>query len=147
MLVYISVEKFISIGYPFRRRLLTRTRNQIVYLSCLFSYCSAYSIVIPFCYDLISREALSNQTLATNEINSHNSSYMNCEFVIYEAQETASYLDLVNRQFVPMILMICFSCLLVTVIFKSRSRIANSLRNCFVMNFIFFACNTPTSAT
>ena len=57
-----------------------------------------------------------------------------------------------------MILMIVFSCLLVSVIFKSRSRVASSTRqqnrldrdvklaiNCFIMNFIFFACNTPIS--
>ena len=117
-----------------------------VYFSCLFFYCSAYSIVILFCYYTVNHE-----TYSKNEAN--NNSYINytyCDFVIYEAQEIASYLDLANRQLIPMILMLGFSCL--------RSRVASSLReqnrvnrdvkltiNCFVMSFIFFACNTPTS--
>ena len=48
LLVYISVEKFIAIGYPTKRRILTRTRNQAIYFCCILLYCSSYSIVIPF---------------------------------------------------------------------------------------------------
>ena len=119
------------IGYPTKRRILTRTQNQAIYFSCVLFYCSSYSIIIPFCFDLINQEVSKNQTFSTNETNnsgSSNSSYMNCNFVSYEAQEIASYLDLANRQLIPMILMIVFSCLLVSVINKSRSRVASSKR-------------------
>ena len=162
LLVYISIEKFISIGYLTKRRILTRNRNQIIYFSFVFLYCSGYSIVHPFCFDLINLES-SNQTFSSmNETNRSSSdndiSYMYCNFVSHEAQNISSILDLINRQLIPSFLMICFSCLLVSVIFKSRSRVASSTRqqnridrdvklafNCFVMNFIFFACNTPVS--
>ena len=165
-LVYISVEKFISIGHSTKRRILTRNRNQAIYFIFVLFYCSAYSIAVPFCFDLINQET-SNQTFSTNETNSSNSSsnsksikisFMDCVFVSYEAQEIVSYLDFINRQLIPSILMICFSCMLVSVIFKSRSWIASLVKeqnranrdvklafNCFVMNFIFFACNTPAS--
>ncbi len=157
LLVYISIEKFISIGYSTKRRILTSERNQALYFFCVLLYCSVCNIFVPFWVDLISQES-NNQTFSINETNSSNMSYKICSYVSYEAQQIISYFNIINRQLIPSILMICFSCLLVSVIFKSRSRVASSLKqqnridrdvkfafNCFAMNLIFFICNTPAS--
>lgn len=56
MLIYLSIEKYISIAYP----TLTSTNNQIIYFSIVFLYCSVYTIV--FGFDLIDF----NQTVDSN---------------------------------------------------------------------------------
>ena len=92
---------------------------------------------------------------------------MSCNFVSYDAQLVSSYLDLINRQFLPSILIICFSALLVADVIRSRARVSSSLRDqqrlrrdvklalnmnffmnlisYFFMNLIFMVLNTPTS--
>jgi uncharacterized membrane protein (DUF4010 family) len=73
-------------------------------------------------------------------------------------QLISSFLDLLNRQIIPSILMICFSFMLVSAVFRSSSRIANSINeqnrhkrdvrlavNCLFMNAIFILLQTSTS--
>ena len=119
LIAYISLEKYISIAYLSRRRIMDRTRNQIIYFSLVLLYCSVYTIVIPFCFDLFEY----NQT---DEVNS---TYLSCDFGNYEAQLVANYLDVSSREFMPGILIIFFSAMLVSTIFKSRARVASSLRD------------------
>ena len=118
MLIYISAEKYISIAYPAKRRLLTRTKNQFIYFSCIFAYCSAYTLLAPIFSDLVEN----TQT----DLNGTNFTYLSCDFTSFYAQYLTNYLDLINRDLIPRILIICFSFMLVFSIFKSRLRVSNS---------------------
>jgi len=150
LLVYISVEKYIAIAFPTKRSILARKTNQIIYFIGLFIYCSVYAIIIPYTYDLLEY----NQT----DSNGINSSYIFCGYINYEAQLTATLVDNINREIIPGLLMIVFSCLLLAVVFRSRSRVVSSTRNqkrlkrdlklamnCFFMNFVFILIMTPVS--
>jgi len=154
LLAYIAIDKFVAIWCPSKRRIMIKTRNQVIFFICVLLYCSGYASIVPFCFDFFDRKA----SKASHSINETNSSNPGCHFVSFEAQLITSYLDLINRQLIPSILMICFSFLLILVIIKSRRRFnhtsSQQIRinrdvklaiNCFIMNFIFFACNTPKS--
>ena len=148
MLIYISLEKYISIAYPAKRRVLTKIRNQIIYVLSILIYCSAYNILMPFCVDLFETDL--NETNTT--------SYASCDFISYEQQLVSTYVDIANRELIPCILMITFSSMLIAAIFKSRLRVANSITdqqrlkrdvrlavNSFFMNFLFILLNSPLS--
>jgi hypothetical protein len=90
----------------------------------------------------------SNQTNETNV----------CGTISYDGQVITSFLDLVNRQFIPSLLMICFSFMLVVAVVRSSSIVSDSINaqnrrkkniglaiNCVFMNFVFFILNTPVS--
>jgi len=154
MLAYLSIERYISIRFPTRRRILIRRKNQIIYIICVFVYCSAYSVIVPFSFDLFEYNHLDlNETIS--------SSYLACDFISYKFQLIASYLDFINRELIPCVLMVCFSYLLISAVFRSRSRMARPLNrnrnrtrhkqdnklavNIFFMNFTFVLLNTPAS--
>ena len=149
-LIYISIEKYISINNSSRRNILNSTKHQIIYFICVFIYCSLYTIVVPFGYNLFEY----NQT----DLNETNSSFLSCNFVNYNFQVIITFLDTLNRELIPSILVICFSVMLVLVVFRSSSRVANSLSdqkrrnrdirltvNCLFMNIVFILLQTPTS--
>jgi len=148
LLIYISVEKYIAISSPSKRKLLTSTKNQIIYFICVFAYCSACAIATPFYIDLFEY----NQ----NDSNGTNSSYLSCNFVSYEGQLIVNSIDLINREFMPALLMICFSFMLVFAVFKSSARVGQTINqqnrrkrdirlaiNCLFMNFTFILLQTP----
>ena len=102
-LVYISVEKFISISYPAKRFILSRKRNQIIYLILLILFNFLYHSNVPFNVDLLDYD---------------NITY--CSFIDYESQSIISSMDIVNCLLAPFLLMLCFSILLILTIFNSR---------------------------
>ena len=104
-LVYISVEKFISISYPAKRFVLKRKNNQIIYLILLILFNFIYHSTVPFNIDLLDYD---------------NITY--CSFIDYESQSIISSMDIVNCLLAPFLLMLIFSILLIVTIFKSRSR-------------------------
>ena len=128
-------------------------KTQITFFTCLFAYCSAYNILIPFCFDLIEK----NQTESIKT----NRSLIECYYIDIELQLASNYVDAANREIIPSILMIFFSYLLVKAIFRSRARTRHSIISisadrrssrdlrlaisCFSMNFIFILLNTPES--
>ena len=59
-LVYISVEKFISIAYPGKRLIFKKKRNQIIFfiILCLFNF--IYHLNIPFSVEI---ETINNLTI------------------------------------------------------------------------------------
>ena len=98
----------------------------------------------PFFFDLLE----SNQTNETKV----------CGPISYEGQAVTGFLDGINRQFLPNLLMICFSFMLVLTAIRSSSRVLNSVNaqnrrkrnirlaiNCIFMNFIFVLLNTRSS--
>jgi len=112
-LVYISVERFISIAFPSKRFILKRKKIQLIYLIVLIIFNIIYRINIPFSIDLL---VIDNTTY--------------CSFINNEWQLIDSVMDLANCALIPFLLMLCFSILLIRAIFKSRSRVnlGNSIR-------------------
>ncbi len=151
LLVYISIEKYISINNPSKRRILNSKKNQIISLIGILVFCSSNYIAILFLVDLSEY----NQT----NLNGTNNSFSKCYPINYEAQLILSVLDLVNREILPGSLMIFFSFMLVLAVWRSSSRVAHSINdqnrrkrdvrlaiNCFFMNFIFILLQTPVLA-
>ena len=140
-LVYISVEKFVSIAVPTRRLMLRKLKVQIYFfiLLCLFNI--VYHLNVPFFSDISSY---------------NNDSF--CFLIDLESQIIVSFMDLVNYILLPFFLMIIFSSLLIAFIFKSRRRVFlnNSVREkkrlkqdikfsiiSLSMNLLFVIMNMP----
>ena len=150
LLVYISLEKYISINNPSKRRILNSKKNQIIFFISILVFCTSYNIGDLFFFDIFEY----NQT----DSNGTNNSYSRCQPINYEAQLISSVLDLINREILPGSLMILFSFMLVLAVFRSSSRMAHSINdqnrrkrdvklavNCFFMNFMFILLKTPIS--
>lgn len=144
-LVYISIERFISIGYPTKRKYLQNKRNQLIFVLVVCSYNFIYYIPTITGMDLMVYSA--NDSLV-------------CNYKTYEYQTLLSYMDLINRVFLPFLLMTIFSIALIIIIFKSRIRILASGSisekktfkkdvkfsiSILIFNFIFLLCNLPLS--
>ena len=139
-LVYISVEKFISIAYPNKRLILKKKNIQIYYFVSLCVFNIFYHLNVPISYDTV---AISNTTTI-------------CFFNNDENQLTVTLMDLIDFILIPFILMIIFSTLLIITIFKSRSKVNNSLKenkrlkkdikfsiSLLSMNLLFILLNLP----
>jgi hypothetical protein len=140
-LVYISVEKYISIAFPSKRYIFKRKNTQIIFIIVLILFNIIYHINVPFSYDII---VVDNNTY--------------CGFVNDEWQSVISFMDLANCALIPFLLMLFFSILLIRAIFKSRRRIhlSNSARenkrlkkdikfaiSLLSMNLLFILLNLP----
>jgi len=151
-LVYISIEKYLSIcctNKIFMRR-MRKKRIQFIYMVSVFVFiCSVY-IIEPFCFELMNLNAYSNETNTTP--------LMYCNFIDYELQLVSSYLDLFFRVFLPFILMLTFSFLIIYSVFKSRNRVSDSVQETkrlkrdirfavmsLSINFVFMSLNLPFS--
>ena len=102
-LVYISVEKCISIAAPTKRNMLIKRKNQTIFFVCLCFFNFIYHINVPFSFDLLNVE---NSTI--------------CFFTNEENHIIIPLMDLVNCVLAPFLLMITFSSLLIAAIFNSR---------------------------
>ena len=114
LLVYISVEKFISIIYPTRRFFIRKKKTQLVYFIILLTINFVYYIPISFFFDIIS-------------YNQSNVSSLVCTYNSLSSQDIATYLSLLNRTVIPFSLMMLFSILLIYSIFKSRNRVLSTM--------------------
>ena len=156
LLVYISIEKFITItnigGYKF---LLRSKLIQINYIFGLIIFAFIYYIVQPFCFDLININSSDNTTNDTTPV------YI-CYFKNDYLQHVSALFDTIHRVILPFLLMIVFSALLVATIFRSRRRVANAVSSTnndmkrlkrdikfaissFSMNLLFIILNLPLS--
>ena len=141
-LVYISVEKFISIAYPAKRLIMKSTRNQIFFIILLYFFNFFYHINIIFSFDIF--PIPKNSSL--------------CTFSNYENQIIVTNMDLFNFIILPFFFMTLFSILLIGSLFKSRNRIHlnNSPRDIkrlkqdikfalslLSMNLLFIVLNLP----
>lgn len=111
LLVYISIEKYISIKYPYKRQILNKTANQIIFSVCCYMFNCVYYLPISFYQDLVDHSNNSNVTVIF------------CDFISQESQTILSMMDLVNLVIIPFILMVVFSFLLMSSIFRSRRRV------------------------
>lgn len=114
LLVYISIERFISIKYPHLRFTLRRSHYQLIFLIIIFAFNLVYYLpfLIYFNLDIIESNGLE------------------CNFADAKSIKTFTFMDLTNRVLTPCILITMTSILLILTIFKTRNRaFKRSLRN------------------
>lgn len=116
LLVYISIEKFISIRLPAKKNILRKMKTQLWYFILVVLINAVINLPVFFYFKLIISIRFDNKTNLTTQ------SY----FCLYEnanAQRIVSLIYLVNKFLVPISLMIITSCLLIISVFKLRQRI------------------------
>lgn len=112
-LVYISMDRFISIKYPAKRYMMRKRNNQLIFL--IFTVVSNLLYYLPVVYNY-------NILIVTNTTNG-TAGLTVCTFIDLDSQNVVAYMDLANRALLPFILILIFSVLLTIEIFKSRKRI------------------------
>ena len=115
LIVYISIDRYISIKYPARRFFLRKIKTQHIFFWLVTIICSIFYIPVAFFYD-ISYDTSNNSTASTPI----------CYLIDTFSANLVLYADLVFRVFVPFILMIVFSGLLSHSLFASRTRIVHN---------------------
>jgi len=115
LIVYISIDRYISIKYPARRFFLRKIKTQHIMFWLVTIICSIFYIPVSFFYE-ISYDTTNNSTASTP----------GCNFIDPFYGNLILYTDLAFRVFVPFILMIVFSSLLSQSLFASRTRIVHN---------------------
>jgi len=152
ILVYISIERFISIKYPNKSLFLNKNLNQHFYIITLTVFNLIFNSWIPFNCDLIDKR---NSTVE------HFSNYNpNDNFECLRTNKNMIYLTTLSTKIIPYSLMITFTILLIVSIFMSRNRVISnytSIQNetfkrdvkfafsSLSLNIIFILCNLPAS--
>lgn len=141
LLVYISIEKYISISYSPRRKIMRRVRNQILFLICLSMVIFIGNIDEAFFNDIVAYD-------------SNNETFLRCTTINSKFQDISSIVFFVIQALLPFILMIVFSSLSIVKIFKTRIQITNNKRlkkdtkfavSSLSMNLLFAILNFPNS--
>ena len=113
ILVYISVDRLISLRYPARRGMLRNTRVQLVFLTCVVVFNLVFYIPVYFDAGIKLLTDNSSNVTILNKICGSSSDYI-------------LLMDAVNRIVIPFFLMTCCSVLLiVTVCTSRRSSLSN----------------------
>ena len=107
LLVYISIDRYVSIKMPALRFFMRKRNNQLIYFIFIFMFNLMYYLPVAYNYSLIAI----NDTLVC--------SFNNNQY----SKDLISYMDLTNRNILPSILIILFSTLLGIEVIKSRKRI------------------------
>ncbi len=108
LLVYIAMERYVSIKYPARRLFLRKTQNQFKYLLIVIAYNMLFYFPLLFAFEI-----RSTYTTGSTE----------CHFVDSLHELILSLMDLINRVLVPCVLITLSTCMLLHCIFKSRHRV------------------------
>jgi len=111
LLVYISVDRYVSIKMPAQRFFMRKRNNQLIYFIFIFMFNLVYYLPVAYNYTLIAK----NDTLT-------------CMFNDQYSQDLISYMDLVNRVMLPSFPILIFSTLLGIEVIKSRSRISSNFQ-------------------
>lgn len=130
MLVYISVDRIVSIRFPAKRHILRSKRNQIAYIFVLVLFNMVYFIPVPFFYevqvysDFLATRQIYNQT---NNYNFFNPAFMLvCEPNSRNSHIMLSSMVFINRTLISSVILIITTISLVISIFKIRERIRNN---------------------
>ena len=111
LLVYISLERLISIKYPHKRFILRKPNYQFLYLVLVFAFNLCYYSPFLFYFNFV----ISKMDPKTN--------ISECNFADLKSIKTFSYMDLTNRVVTPCVLIMLTSILLILTIFKTRTRV------------------------
>ena len=121
MLVYISIERYISIKYPSKKKILNNILNQHIYMIVLVVFNLLINSWVPFEYDLLDKRNSTNKFIRNHNSNDNFECTRKSNNVIYQA--------ILNTKIIPYSLMITFTILLIISIFKSRSRVISNYSN------------------
>ncbi len=108
LLIYILIERYLSISYPVESNLLNKNKIQFYYLIIIIVLNLIYYSPVPFYF-------YSHVNLNSTKFNC--SCYSNGKHII-------SYLTIISKIILPLFLIILFSIILIYKIIKSKSRIA-----------------------
>ena len=143
LLVYISIDRYVSIKIPSIRYFLRKRNNQLIFY--IFKLMFDFIYYLPVVYNVT--------LIRTNET-------LICTFNDQYSQILISYMDLANLLIFPSTLILIFSILLGIEVIKSRSRILDNFlkeeNECFfknlsatissiVLNIIYLLLATPIS--
>jgi len=117
ILIYISVEKIIATKYPSRKYFLRKTETQVIYFLIILSLNSVYNLITIFVTDII-MIPIENSTTTTISV----CGFINNHFLF----TTFNWMDNVNRQIIPNILMITSSIIFLNSIWNLNQRIAQN---------------------
>ena len=92
---------------------MRKQRAQLIFFLAWTAFNLLYYVAIPFCYDIVDY----------NYNVENSSAILGCDFIDYNSQMIASYMDLTMRDLLPFALMFLFSTLLIISIFRSRMRV------------------------
>lgn len=122
LLVYVSIEKIVSIKYPAHRFLMRKKEYQISYfiLVVLFNLCLNGAVL--WAYEIVTFKLYNNSTNQTNI-------FQTCSFSNSLGQNIVSIINLLNIFIVPFILMISCTTILSFSIVKLRTRIVQNFLN------------------
>jgi len=112
LLVYISIDRYVSIKMPALRFFMRKRNNQLIYFIFIFMFNLLY--YLPAAYNYILLEA--NGTLT-------------CAFNSEYSQSLISYMDLTNLVIVPSFLIILFSILLGIEVIKLRCKVLDNFKS------------------
>jgi hypothetical protein len=113
LIVYISLERCISLIQPAQRFFLRKNKNQLIWFILVTLACMLYYLPAGLYFKTIS---LSDDVGFTTT----------CDFADRHAQMLISYMDLIIRAIVPFFLMIICSVTLIYSLFKSRMRVVEN---------------------
>jgi len=111
ILVYILIERVVSLKWPSERFFMRKTTTQVVYFCVISLFNLIYYIPVPVFYDI--QYDNSSDSIAKAA----------CAFTEPVAQTILSWMDLGNRILVPYIIMTACSLLLIFSITKMRTRV------------------------
>ena len=121
LLVYISVERFVSIAYQSKRFVLRRNHIQLIYFLGLIGFNVCLYVFI-FFYADIEDYPNSNSTESLYKRKNLNL----CKISNQTAYWLYIYIDFINRVVVPFLLMTLMAILLIRQIYLSRKKFASS---------------------
>ena len=118
ILLYISVEKLVSIKYPSKVYLFRRANVQLICLVFIIAFNSVYYLPVVY-----------HTELTITKINDTNSSNIQCGFKDLESKIVSAYLDIFDRIIIPVILIALCSMVLLVSVFRIKTTIAKSLQS------------------
>jgi hypothetical protein len=117
LIVYISIDRYISIQFPGKRFFLRKENTQLFYFIFVIIYNLIYYIPVIMYRNLIETNSTSNNTTITIKT---------CTYKTAEQLMIISIMDTINRVLIPFSLMFISSFLLIYCLFKSRTRIVEN---------------------
>ncbi len=121
LLVFISIEKLISIRFQKKKMILRKYTVQLFYFLSIMLFSSLFYLPVYHVYELSSHLVSQNTSNLSNSSNLTISVKM-CSFIKEEFQEIVSYMDFIVRVIIPFFLMSLFTLLLIITIFNSRKK-------------------------
>ena len=152
LLVYISIELFVSLTFHSKRSFLRNSKIQSIYFLVIIIYNFVFYSPMPVFYEIVS--------LPLSGINgTYNQSHEICLIQKKSIAITVLYMDLANRVVIPFSLMFIFTILLIGRIFQSRNKFSNKSKlidktmqrdirftiTSILLNLIYLSLNLPVS--